>query len=62
MKSLLLAFVIASVVRTNLYAMDLGKTESSEIVLRRSASIGFVKCGTPSPKEKFKIPKSKRDK
>lgn len=62
MKSLLLAFVIVSVVRANLYAMDLGATGSSENTLRRSASIGFIKCGTPSPKEKFKFPKSKRDK
>lgn len=39
MKSLLLAFVIVSVVRANLYAMDLGATGSSENTLRRSASI-----------------------
>lgn len=62
MKSLLLAFVIITVVKANLYAMNLGSTESTLRSRRDPDSIGFIRCGTPSPKDKFKIPKSKLDK
>lgn len=61
MKSLLLAFVIVSVVKANLYAMNLGSAELALQSRRDPDSIGFIRCGTPSPKEKFKIPKPKRD-